>query len=120
MKVLLSNLLTYNYGIRNNENGNDLNYFQIESTRVLDNVKRSSYTFKELTSKSIEINDPNGYRFIVKKVNKDPSICALVNISDSSLKERILLILKKVRSAYCLKVLLDLFIGFGILVVCRR
>lgn len=63
--------LTYNYDIRFYEIGNDLNYIQIESTRVLNNLKKSSYSFRILTNQSIELNDPNGYRFIVKEGNQD-------------------------------------------------
>jgi catechol 2,3-dioxygenase-like lactoylglutathione lyase family enzyme len=64
--------LTYNYAIRDYKIGNDLNYIQIESTRVLENIKKSSsYSFKLLSNKIIELNDPNGYKFIIKESNQE-------------------------------------------------
>lgn len=57
--------LTYNYGIRNYELGNDFNCLKISSSEVIDNIKSTNYPHTLNAENIYEIVDPNGYKFQV-------------------------------------------------------
>lgn len=57
--------MTYNYGIRNYEIGNDFNFLKISSTEVIENIKSSKYPHTLNAENFYEIIDPNGYKFQV-------------------------------------------------------
>lgn len=57
--------LTYNYGIRSYELGNDFNYLKIASNEVIENIKSKNYPHEVRSDQSYEIVDPNGYKFLV-------------------------------------------------------
>jgi hypothetical protein len=58
--------LTYNYGVRSYERGDDFNYLKIRSSQVIQNLKDKNYPFKLHDNGLYEIHDPNGYRFLVE------------------------------------------------------
>ena len=82
--------LTYNYGIKEYKHGNDYNYLEINSLSVFDNIKSlSDYKFEISSDEaSIELFDPNGYKFKVLNTNKEvlPQISKL-SLSTTSLSE---------------------------------
>lgn len=64
--------LTFNYGIRSYEIGNDYNYILVKSNEAIENIKSKNYQHKINSDGSYEIQDPNGYKFIVS--TNDPEI----------------------------------------------
>merc|ERR1712127_139146 len=62
--------LTYNYGIRSYELGNDFNYLKVASTEAFANIKSQGYPHKVISDKEYEVVDPNGYKFIVVPNNE--------------------------------------------------
>jgi len=57
--------LTYNYGIRAYELGNDFNYLKIASSQVIENIKSQNYPHQSTEDQTYEVHDPNGYKFLV-------------------------------------------------------
>jgi len=57
--------LTYNYGIRSYERGNDFNFIKINSNQAIANLKERNYPFKLNSNDMYEVIDPNGYKFLV-------------------------------------------------------
>lgn len=56
--------LTYNYGIRSYELGNDFNYLKIASSEAIENIKAQNYPHT-INGNALGIVDPNGYKFQV-------------------------------------------------------
>jgi hypothetical protein len=64
--------LTYNYGIKEYKHGNDYNYLEINSLTVFNNIKNNNhYKFEICSNESIEVYDPNGYKFKILNTNTD-------------------------------------------------
>jgi hypothetical protein len=60
--------LTYNYGVRNYERGNDFNYLRILSNDAYKRLSESSYPFQSYRQDGfLEVSDPDGYKFLVGK-----------------------------------------------------
>ena len=81
--------LTYNYGIKEYAHGNDYNYLEINSLTVFNNIKNNNnYKFEISSDESIELNDPNGYKFKILNTNTDilPKLSTL-SLATSSLDE---------------------------------
>ena len=57
--------LTYNYGIRAYERGNDFHYVKVLSNKAVQNIKQNEYPSKLNSDGFYEIIDPNGYKFLV-------------------------------------------------------
>lgn len=70
--------LTYNYGIRSYDRGNDFNYLKVKSNSVFENISKK-YKPSNLRSDGFyEIQDPDGYTFLVGKGDEsENSISAL-------------------------------------------
>lgn len=69
--------LTYNYGIREYDHGNDFNFLKIDSSDAVKRIKeQSEYEFKESSDGYLEIRDSNGYKFLFggNKNNRDNAI----------------------------------------------
>jgi lactoylglutathione lyase len=62
--------LTYNYGIRNYQVGNDFKYLSVKSNQVIENIKTKNYTHLIRPDGSFEISDPNGYKFLIFSQNE--------------------------------------------------
>lgn len=72
--------LTYNYGIRSYELGNDFNYLKIASSEVVANIKSQNYDHKVVSEETYEVIDPNGYKFIiVPNSEKNPKNAIIEN-----------------------------------------
>ncbi|RNA34636.1 glyoxalase domain-containing 4 [Brachionus plicatilis] len=70
--------LTYNYGIRSYERGNDFNYLKVESNSVFENIKNRENSPKQRSDGLYEIQDPDGYTFLVGQgEGNESSITAL-------------------------------------------
>jgi hypothetical protein len=63
--------LTYNYGIRNYERGNDFNYIRVLSNVAHKNLSDSSYLHTVLDNGFLEVADPDGYKFLVGKTESN-------------------------------------------------
>ena len=63
--------LTYNYGIRSYERGNDYNFIQIRSNQAISNIKERNYPFKLDANNLHEVVDPNGYTFLIGPSEKE-------------------------------------------------
>jgi hypothetical protein len=57
--------LTYNYGVRTYERGNDFNYIRVVSNEAFKRLSESSYPFQSGQNGLLEVNDPDGYKFLV-------------------------------------------------------
>jgi len=74
--------LTYNYGIRSYELGNDFNYLKIASSEVIENIKSQNYPHVVKADLAYEILDPNGYKFVVMPTSTDaPGANAIIEAS---------------------------------------
>ena len=63
--------LTYNYGIRSYERGNDYNFIKILSNQAISNIKERNYPFKLDANNLYEVVDPNGYKFLICPSEKE-------------------------------------------------
>lgn len=70
--------LTYNYGVRKYEMGNDFNYLRISSERTFTSLKAYGGQSKLLNDNTYELFDPNGYRF---RVQNEPGPSRLTGLS---------------------------------------
>jgi hypothetical protein len=68
--------LTYNYGVESYALGNDFGYIKIASSKVIENLSKSNYPFRQQAN-SYEVHDPNGYKFLIDKSDKSESITEL-------------------------------------------
>lgn len=57
--------LTYNYGIKEYELGNEFGGVVIKSKEIIDNVKARKYPFEDLTNGNILIKAPGGFKFYI-------------------------------------------------------
>jgi len=73
--------LTYNYGIREYERGNDFNYLKVVSSEAIEAIKTQNYPH-EVSGDVYEVIDPNGYRFFV---TPNDSACPNNTIVEASL-----------------------------------
>lgn len=59
--------LTYNYGVREYERGNDFNHIKIVSSVAYKRLSDSSYPFQTRSDGLLQVADPDGYTFLVGK-----------------------------------------------------
>ena len=82
--------LTYNYGVKEYKHGNDYNYLEINSLGLFNTIIKSCSHSYELSEDggSIDLNDPNGYRFKVSNTNTDtlPKVTTLALTSSNLLE----------------------------------
>ena len=57
--------LTYNYGVREYERGNDFNHIRILSSKAFKSLSESGYPFTRCPDGFLQVADPDGYRFLV-------------------------------------------------------
>lgn len=74
--------LTYNYGIRCYEMGNDFDYLKIKSNEVIDNIKSKNWPFKLSPEGFYEINDPSGYKFVICEGDDNKLVETSLFVSD--------------------------------------
>lgn len=70
--------LTYNYGIRSYDRGNDFNFIKVLSDRAIFNLNERNYPFKSHSNGTYEVFDPNGYKFLIAP-NKNDSTSSIVS-----------------------------------------
>ena len=73
--------LTYNYGIRSYELGNDFNYLFIKSNQAIESIKNKNYPHTVRSDESYEIKDPNGYTFLVAANDSNVTTSKLIGLS---------------------------------------
>ncbi len=73
--------LTYNYGIRSYERGNDFNYIKVLSNKAIENIKTRNYSHQLTNDGFYELEDPNGYRFLVGENKVDSSRDLVTEVS---------------------------------------
>ena len=71
--------LTYNYGIRAYERGNDFNYVKILSNLAIENIKKRNYPSLLKENNVHEVMDPTGYTYLIapNEKNGDNSVVGL-------------------------------------------
>lgn len=84
--------LTYNYGVKSYNLGNEFGGATIKSTDVINRAKAEKYPFEEQADGSIKIKAPDGYNFFILNENaaadEDPIKFIIYNVSnlDNSIK----------------------------------
>jgi catechol 2,3-dioxygenase-like lactoylglutathione lyase family enzyme len=73
--------LTYNYGIRSYERGNDFNYVKVLSNTAIQNIQNKNYSHKITSDGFYELEDPNGYRFLVGENKVDSTRDLVTEVS---------------------------------------
>jgi hypothetical protein len=63
--------LTYNYGVRNYERGNDFNYIRVLSNNAFKRLSESNYPFQSSPDGFLEVADPDGYKFLIGRNTSD-------------------------------------------------
>lgn len=79
--------LTYNYGIKEYELGNEFGGVVIKSSDILENVKSKKYPFEDIAgTKDILIRAPGGFKFFILNQNvangEDPMTHIIYNVSN--------------------------------------
>ena len=78
--------LTYNYGIRKYERGNDFNYLKVLSNSVFENIKNKEYSSKLRSDGFYEIQDPDGYKFLVGKAKSNENYISTLSLFVTNLE----------------------------------
>lgn len=77
--------LTYNYGVKSYDLGNDFNGISIKSKGIIDRAKEQNYPFK-LENDVYTLQSPDGYKFYVfdeeNAGNSDPVQKVTINTND--------------------------------------